>query len=132
MVIEESARNGRLVSCWTATSMSYLGGEPAFATTRTARPSRRSLRVMPGATTSTRTASPGSIAQLVELSGEASPAGPSLLAEVNGEPWAALSLHDGQLLSDPFHPSVELGSLLTLRLAQLAASPRTLATPRSA
>jgi len=74
----------------------------------------------------------GSIAQLVELSGEASPAGPSLLAEVNGEPWAALSLHDGQLLSDPFHPSVELGSLLTLRLAQLAASPRTLATPRSA
>jgi hypothetical protein len=65
----------------------------------------------------------GSIEQLVQLSGEARPAGLSLLAEVNGEPWAALSVDDRQLLADPFHPTAELGSLLTLRLAQLEAGP---------
>ena len=65
----------------------------------------------------------GSIEQLVQLSGEARPAGLSLLAEVNGEPWAALSVDDRQLLADPFHPTSELGSLLTLRLAQLEAGP---------
>jgi hypothetical protein len=63
----------------------------------------------------------GSIEQLVQLSGEARPAGLSLLAEVDGEPWAALSVEDRQLLADPFHPTAELGSLLTLRLAQLEA-----------
>jgi len=73
-----------------------------------------------------------SISQLVQLSGEARPEGPSLLAEVNGEPWAALSLKDGQLLADPFHPTTELGSLLVLRLAQLEARPHQPATLRFA
>jgi hypothetical protein len=74
----------------------------------------------------------GSIEQLAQLSGEARPTGLSLLAEVNGEPWAALSVDDRQLLADPFHPTLELGSLLTLRLAQLEAGPSPAATPRFA
>jgi hypothetical protein len=60
--------------------------------------------------------------QLVQLSGEELPLGPSLVAEVDGEARAALSLEGGPLLIDPFHPSAELGSLLALRLAQLEAS----------
>ena len=66
-----------------------------------------------------------------QLSGAESPRGPSLVAEVDGEPRAALSLAGGQLLSDPFHPSAELGSLLELRRAQLEAS-RALDQPRCA
>jgi hypothetical protein len=59
------------------------------------------------------------IDQLAELSGLEPPVGPSLVAEVDGEPRAALSLAGGEVLSDPFHPAAELGSLLCLRLAQL-------------
>jgi hypothetical protein len=62
------------------------------------------------------------IGGLVELSGAERPHGPSLVAAVDGEPRAALSLADGQLMADPFHPSAELGSLLELRRAQLEAS----------
>ncbi len=62
------------------------------------------------------------VEQLVQLSGEALPQGPSLVAEVNGEPRVALSLEGGPLLIDPFHPSAELESLLALRLAQLETS----------
>jgi hypothetical protein len=63
------------------------------------------------------------VAQLVQLSGHDLPIGPSLVAEVDGEPRAALPLGGGELLVDPFHPAAELGSLLTLRLAQLDATP---------
>lgn len=67
----------------------------------------------------------GAIERLAALSGMGAPTDASLLAEVDGQPRAALSLR-GELLSDPFHPSDELGSLLALRLTQLgseAASP---------
>jgi hypothetical protein len=64
-------------------------------------------------------ASTGRLAGLVEAP---RPYGPSLVAEVDGEPRAAVSLAGGPLLSDPFHPSTELGSLLRLRLAQLDAA----------
>jgi len=63
------------------------------------------------------------VEQLAQLSGQERPAGPSLVAEVDGEPRAALALEGGPLLADPFHASEELGSLLTLRVAQLEAAP---------
>ena len=55
-----------------------------------------------------------------------------LLAEVEGELRAALSLEDGRVMADPFHPTSELVSLLELRASQvtdgrerrLAARPR--------
>lgn len=61
--------------------------------------------------------------RLVALSGLERPAGLTLVAEVDGQPRAALALAGGELLADPFHPASELGSLLTLRLAQLDANP---------
>ena len=47
--------------------------------------------------------------------------GDALVAVVDGEPRAALSLSGDEAIADPFHPSAELVALLELRLAQLAA-----------
>jgi hypothetical protein len=47
------------------------------------------------------------------------PAGPALVAEVDGELVAALPLAHGRALADPFRPSAELLRLLELREAQL-------------
>jgi hypothetical protein len=44
------------------------------------------------------------------------------VAEVDGQPWAALSLAGGELLTDPFRPTAELAPLLSLRAAQIHAS----------
>lgn len=66
----------------------------------------------------------GSLGGLVELSGLDGHPGASLVAEVDGEPRAALSLVGGTLLADPFHASDELGSLLRLRAAQLETRTR--------
>jgi hypothetical protein len=64
------------------------------------------------------------VARLAALSGRRdAEIGRSIVAEVDGEPRAALSLVDGTLVSDPFHPAAELGSLLALRHAQLAGAP---------
>ena len=40
------------------------------------------------------------------------PAAPLLLAEVDGQLRVALSLHDGTVIADPFHPSLALIELL--------------------
>ena len=49
----------------------------------------------------------------------------ALVAIVDGELRAALSLSGDEAIADPFHPSAELVALLELRLAQLAApAPR--------
>jgi hypothetical protein len=51
--------------------------------------------------------------------------GEILLAEVGGEPRAALSLADGAAIADPFSPTAELVALLEMRRAQLrGAGPR--------
>lgn len=42
-----------------------------------------------------------------------------LIAEVRGEPWAALSLDDLHEVADPFRPSGELVHLLAARARQL-------------
>jgi hypothetical protein len=49
------------------------------------------------------------------------PPGPLLLAEVDDELRAAISLTDGTIISDPFHLSAELVALLRDRAAELAA-----------
>ncbi len=65
------------------------------------------------------------VATLVSLSGREGSPGPTLVAEVDGEPRVAIPLSGGPLLSDPFHATDELGSLLHLRRAQLQAAPDT-------
>ena len=52
------------------------------------------------------------------------PARPLLLAEVDGELRAAISLSDGTTIADPFERTAELVVLLQLRGAQRAASTR--------
>ncbi len=52
-------------------------------------------------------------------SAPAVPPAPRLLAEVNGEPRAALSLHDGSSVADPFTPTAEVLELLRRRAAHL-------------
>ena len=45
-------------------------------------------------------------------SAEATPRGRVLLAEVDGELRAALSLADGSAIADPFHPTLDILELL--------------------
>ena len=49
---------------------------------------------------------------------------PALVAEVEGELRAALSLSDASVIADPFRPTLELVELLHTRAQQLAAQPR--------
>ncbi|MGH2862448.1 MAG: hypothetical protein ACRDLT_13225 [Solirubrobacteraceae bacterium] len=50
---------------------------------------------------------------------------PVLVADVEGELRAALSLVDSAVVADPFRPTVELVELLRTRADQLAGEPRT-------
>ena len=60
----------------------------------------------------------------------ARPLGPdALVAVVDGELRAAVSLRDGRAIADPFRPTAELVELLRVRAAQLEAPAR--ARPRS-
>ena len=49
---------------------------------------------------------------------------PMLVAEVGGELRAALPLHGGPPIADPFRPTVELVAILAERTRQLAPPPR--------
>jgi hypothetical protein len=57
---------------------------------------------------------------------------PILLAELSGQPVAAVSLADGAVVADPFVPTAELVALLKLRARQLrgAGADRGRGTPR--
>jgi hypothetical protein len=56
------------------------------------------------------------LARLAALdSAPGTPAGPLLLAEIDGEPKAALSLVDGSVIADPFTPTADLVALLRHR-----------------
>lgn len=61
----------------------------------------------------------GALARLAALDGAAVPIAPVLLAEVEDELRAAISLIDGAQIADPFHPTVALVHLLRARAAQL-------------
>jgi hypothetical protein len=56
-------------------------------------------------------------------SAERRPATQLLLAEVDGELRAALSLADGSVIADPFHPTLHLLELLRTHAQSRAASP---------
>src|SRR5690242_9434778 len=66
------------------------------------------------------------------------PRSPLLVAEVDGEIRAALSLEDGSSVSDPFHASLDLVDLLRARAEAAERTPRrswlplSLRKPRSA
>ncbi len=59
------------------------------------------------------------IERLAQLDSRRAPRGPVLVADVEGDLWAAVSLDDGHGVADPFHPTGELLALLTTRAQQL-------------
>jgi hypothetical protein len=59
------------------------------------------------------------IARLSTLDSSEVPRQPVLLAEVAGELHAAISLADGRVVADPFHPTAMLVDLLRTRAEQL-------------
>jgi hypothetical protein len=59
--------------------------------------------------------------RLGELSGTPIAAGRYLVAEVDGDVWAALPLAGGEPFADPFLPALEVKELLVLRRGQLDA-----------
>lgn len=67
-----------------------------------------------------RTAEP-EIDRLAALEGATPPAGPRLVAELDGRPVAALELRTGAAVADPFVRSAPLVELLRVRAAQLGA-----------
>jgi hypothetical protein len=63
------------------------------------------------------------VARLAALDSARLPAGPLLIAEVDGVPWAALTLHGGRAIADPFRPTAALVELLRRRAEQLTQEP---------
>jgi hypothetical protein len=69
-----------------------------------------------------RTATPSdadALERLAQLDSSHLPAGPALVGEVGSELWAAISLDDYTLVSDPFRPSGEIAFLLVERARQI-------------
>ena len=69
-----------------------------------------------------RSALPGdrhALERLADLDSRRLPDGPMLLAEVDGKPWAAVSLDGAIAVADPFQPSAEVVALLRARVRQL-------------
>jgi hypothetical protein len=52
------------------------------------------------------------------------PAAPLLVAEVNGQVRAAVSIEDGRAIADPFHPTSDLLELLRTHAAASAGQVR--------
>ena len=61
------------------------------------------------------------VARLAALDEARMPAGAVMLAEVDGEAWAALSLEDGHAVADPFRPAAAVVDLLRTRADHLGA-----------
>ena len=69
-----------------------------------------------------RTATPSdadAVDLLAQLDSSPAPQGPVLVGEVGSELWAAISLQDYQLVSDPFRPSGEVAFLVAERARQM-------------
>lgn len=65
------------------------------------------------------------LARLAALDSQRLPLGPLLLAEIDGEPWAAIALTSSpptRIIADPFRPTAALVDLLRRRAAQLTGS----------
>ena len=61
------------------------------------------------------------LTRLAALDSAPVPAGPVLIAEVDGRPEAALGIEDQTVVADPFEPTAELVSLLRVHALHLAA-----------
>ena len=70
------------------------------------------------------------IDRLAQLDSRRAPRGLVLVAEVDGDLWAAVSVDDAHAVADPFHPTGELVALLVERARQLHRSRGTLDAPR--
>ena len=60
--------------------------------------------------------------RLALLDDRRAPAGPALLAYVDGELRAAVGLVDGRAIADPFHPTAELVEMLRFQARQEVAA----------
>jgi hypothetical protein len=60
--------------------------------------------------------------RLAALDDRRAPAGPALLAYVDGELRAAVGLVDGRAVADPFHPTAELVEILRIQARQEVAA----------
>ena len=56
--------------------------------------------------------------RLAQLDSNEVPPAPLLVAEVDGRIWSAVSLSDGSVIADPFHPTAELIALLRRHAAR--------------
>jgi hypothetical protein len=62
--------------------------------------------------------------QLAQLSSSRAPRGDVLVADVQGELWAAVSVDDGHAIANPFRPSGELTFRLSERARELHGAGR--------
>jgi hypothetical protein len=62
--------------------------------------------------------------QLATLDSSRPLSSPVLVGEVGGELWAAVSMDDYQVVSDPFRPSGELAFMLVERARQIERAER--------
>jgi hypothetical protein len=73
------------------------------------------------------------VRKLAHLDSAATPAGPVVIALVDGRPVAAASLTDGAVVADPFEPTADIVELLQARVAASApVAARTRRRPRFA
>jgi hypothetical protein len=63
------------------------------------------------------------VRDVAQRDSSAVPAGMLLVGEVGGRVRAVLSLHNGQVIADPFAPSKEVVDLLRARAGQLQGRP---------
>jgi hypothetical protein len=61
----------------------------------------------------------GTVLRLAALDSAPAPRGDVLLAVVDGEPVAAVSLHDGRVVADPFRRTDDVVALLRLRASMV-------------
>jgi hypothetical protein len=78
----------------------------------------------------TTTADARTLARLAALDSAPAPFGPTLIAEVDGQPRAALGLRDGRIVADPFARTAELVQLLELHAATVADAEEERHAPR--
>jgi hypothetical protein len=64
------------------------------------------------------------LVRLAALDSAAVPPAPLLVADVDGELGAALSLRDGTSIADPFRPTADIVALLRAHAAAATPSPR--------
>jgi len=62
------------------------------------------------------------LGRLAALDSRRLPAADMLLAEVCGDPWAAITLDGREVVANPFRPTADLVTLLRLRARQIAAA----------